>query len=177
MSRFQISTFMRSLSLQTKSSNLENQQSFSNPIQQKQKRKRGKKPVTVTVTKPPTVDIQPKVTAKKKRKQKIPVALREQVWIHRMGRVFEGKCPTTWCENTITVFDFQSGHNIPESKGGPTNLENLIPLCSRCNLSMGDSYNFEEWCNISNEGNTKKTVEVVEPPKRSCLFPWIRHGS
>lgn len=147
------------------------QQQFSNPIETKQqKAKKGKKTVTAA---PPALLQQAKVTAKK-RKKKIPIALREQVWIHRMGRVFEGKCPTTWCENKITVFDFQSGHNIPESKGGPTNLENLIPLCSRCNLSMGDNYNFEEWCNISNEGNAKKTVEAVEP-KHSCLFPWIRY--
>jgi hypothetical protein len=103
---------------------------------------------------------------KKKAKQKIPVALREQVWIYRMGRSFEGKCPVTWCQNRITVFDFQSGHNIPESRGGPTNLENLIPLCSRCNLSMGDKYTIDEWCQISPE----KTVVIVAPvQKRSWL--------
>lgn len=85
----------------------------------------------------------------KYKKQTIPVALREQVWIARMGRRFEGKCPTTWCTNNITVFDFQSGHNIPESKGGPTDITNLIPICSRCNLSMGDRYSFVEWCNLS----------------------------
>lgn len=78
-------------------------------------------------------------------KKKIPLALQEQVWIKTMGRSFEGKCPTKWCSNTITVFDFESGHNIPESKGGPTTLENLIPLCSRCNKSMGNQYTFEEW--------------------------------
>jgi 5-methylcytosine-specific restriction endonuclease McrA len=98
----------------------------------------------------------------KKRKDKIPVALREQVWIHKMGRVFEGKCPTVWCENTITVFDFHSGHNIPESKGGPTTKENLIPLCSRCNLSMGSAYTFEEWCALS------PPVVVVPKPRWIC---------
>ena len=82
----------------------------------------------------------------KGRKEKIPLALREQVWIHRMGRVFEGKCPVTWCQNTITVFDFESGHNLPESKGGETNVTNLIPLCSRCNKGMGNRFTIEEWC-------------------------------
>jgi hypothetical protein len=54
------------------------------------------------------------------KKTKIPVALREQVWINKMGRVFDGKCVINWCSNMISVFDFQCGHNIPESKGGKT---------------------------------------------------------
>jgi hypothetical protein len=111
--------------------------------------------------------------AKPYKKKKIPVALREQVWIQQMGKVFHGKCPTTWCQNTITVFDFQSGHNIPESKGGPTNLENLIPLCSRCNLSMGNEYTFEQWCKISTE--PPATVEEVPPTKSWwCSFFYLK---
>jgi len=82
----------------------------------------------------------------KYQKATIPKALREQVWIQRMGLRFEAKCPTTWCKNRINVFDFQSGHNVPESKGGPTSIDNLIPLCSRCNLSMSNNYTFQEWC-------------------------------
>jgi 5-methylcytosine-specific restriction endonuclease McrA len=108
----------------------------------------------------------PKATPYKK--QRIPVALREQVWIKQMGKVFEGKCPTTWCQNTITVYDFQSGHNIPESKGGPTTLDNLVPLCSRCNLSMGNEYTFDEWSKISDGQPPKMTVEEVEPKKWWC---------
>lgn len=80
------------------------------------------------------------------RKVKISAALREQVWIQRNGRVFETKCATTWCHNTISVFDFQCGHDIPESKGGPTNLENLYPICAKCNLSMSNNYTYKEWC-------------------------------
>jgi len=80
------------------------------------------------------------------RKQKIPAALRQQVWIQRAGRVFEHKCSTTWCSNMITVFDFECGHNIPESKGGKTNFENLIPICRSCNMSMSNTYTFDEWC-------------------------------
>ena len=82
-------------------------------------------------------------------KEKIPKALREQVWITHVGRKFESKCLTTWCKNTITVFDFQSGHNVPESKGGSTDISNLYPICSRCNLSMSDTFTFDEWCKQS----------------------------
>ena len=100
---------------------------------------------------------------KKKRKQHIPLALREQVWIKHMGKVFQGKCPTTWCQNTITVYDFQSGHDIPESKGGPTTLENLIPLCSRCNNSMSNNYTFKQWCDLAPEKGKTYIVPVTVP--------------
>ena len=82
-------------------------------------------------------------------KQKIPKALREQVWLKIFGAKFSGKCSTTWCANTITVFDFQCGHDTPESKGGETILENLVPICSRCNLSMSNVHTFKEWNKLS----------------------------
>jgi len=78
-------------------------------------------------------------------KAKISAALREQVWIQHNGRNFEAKCATTWCQNKISVFDFQCGHDIPESKGGPTHIDNLFPICSKCNLSMGNQYTLKEW--------------------------------
>ncbi len=103
--------------------------------------------------------------APKKRKAKIPAAVQEAIWITKMGKVFQGKCLTTWCPNIITVFDFHAGHDIPESKGGSISPENLYPICARCNLSMGDRYTFKEWCAMSPE-KPLATVEVV-PPKRS----------
>ena len=32
---------------------------------------------------------------------------------------------------------FEAGHIIAERCGGPTNIENLRPICSLCNRSMG----------------------------------------
>lgn len=78
-------------------------------------------------------------------KGKIPKALREQVWLTHMGQRFEAKCKVVWCKNRINVFDYQCGHNIPESKGGKTNLGNLLPICARCNISMGNEYTIDEW--------------------------------
>ena len=78
-------------------------------------------------------------------KVKIPRALREQVWIKYNGKKFENKCLVKWCNNTINVFDFHVSHNIPESKGGLTIIDNLRPLCSRCNQSMGNNYTIDEW--------------------------------
>ena len=81
----------------------------------------------------------------KYQKEKIPKALREQVLLRDMGKKYENKCKVRWCHNRITVFDFQCGHNIPESKGGTTNLSNLVAICSRCNLSMGSQYTIDDW--------------------------------
>ena len=83
------------------------------------------------------------------KKRRIPKALRESLWIETNGRVFEAKCGTPWCSNRINVYDFHAGHRVPESKGGPTTLENLIPICARCNLSMGSQYEFQEWSSLS----------------------------
>jgi 5-methylcytosine-specific restriction endonuclease McrA len=82
-------------------------------------------------------------------KERIPRALREQVWIAWAGRRFERRCLVPWCRNVMTVFDFHVGHNIPESKGGATELANLRPICARCNLSMGSQYSIEEWGRLS----------------------------
>ncbi len=87
-------------------------------------------------------------TSKKYKKKPIPAALREACWILKCGKVFEHKCNVDWCPNVMTAFDFQAGHNIPESKGGPTNIDNLIPICGRCNNSMGDRYTIDEWNSI-----------------------------
>ena len=83
------------------------------------------------------------------KKGKIPKALREALWLKFSGKEFETKCQTTWCPNRITAYDFQAGHNVPESKGGATTLDNLVPICSRCNLSMGSQYTFSEWCTLN----------------------------
>ncbi len=75
----------------------------------------------------------------------VPTAMRQQLWISRFGKVFQHKCSIHWCSNTITVFSFEAGHNVPESKGGPTTFDNLQPICSACNKSMGNQYTIDEW--------------------------------
>lgn len=121
---------------------------MNTPQQTKIKFLFGEKPVLK-----PTIRI-PKEDKKKRKKKPIPAAIREACWQKRCGRVFEHKCLTPWCPNIITVFDFQAGHDIPESKGGPTTVENLYPICSRCNQSMGDRFTFQEW----------SALQVPQPP-------------
>jgi 5-methylcytosine-specific restriction endonuclease McrA len=84
----------------------------------------------------------------KYQKRAIPKALREQVWIYHIGHQFSARCMTPWCSNTITVFDYHTSHMIPEIDGGPTDISNLIPLCSKCNLSMG-TMTYSEWSRLA----------------------------
>ena len=60
---------------------------------------------------------------KKYKKNKIPKAIKEQVWIKNFGRKFNHKCYILWCSNKINVFNFHVGHNIPESKGGNSSFK------------------------------------------------------
>lgn len=113
--------------------------------------------------------------APKHRKKKIPKALREAVWIQNVGRQFEHKCLVGWCPNTMTAFDFQTGHNIPESRGGATTLENLVPICSRCNLSMSNTHTIEEWSERYTDQRPEPASKSAAKPKAAKWFPRIRN--
>ena len=89
------------------------------------------------------------------KKQSIPKAIREQVWIFYFGRVYKHSCYIPWCKNTIDVFNYHVGHNKPESKGGKLVIQNLRPICSRCNHGMGNRYTIKQWVVI---GNPKKNT-------------------
>jgi hypothetical protein len=140
-----------------------------NVIQQQTKMKFlfGEKPILKMAKEPPA----PKNDKKKRKKKPIPAAIREACWQKRCGRVFEHKCLTPWCPNIITVFDFQAGHDIPESKGGPTTVENLYPICSRCNQSMGDRFTFQQWSALHQpQTEPQKETIVVAPPQPRSKF-------
>jgi hypothetical protein len=78
-------------------------------------------------------------------KAAIPRALKNAVWVHYIGKKFEAKCRVAWCTTVVTPFTFETGHNVPESKGGATNVANLRPICSQCNKSMGNTYTIDEF--------------------------------
>jgi hypothetical protein len=109
-----------------------------------------------------------------KKKANIPKALREQVWIQNIGNHFEHKCLVGWCQNQINVFNFHVGHNIPESKGGVTNIKNLKPICARCNLSMGSQYSIEDWSKLYQvvQQNGSKNISSVTSATTSIKSPW-----
>ena len=68
--------------------------------------------------------------------RKLPKNLRENVWKIRVGRRFSVPC--LCCFRTeITVFNFHTGHIQAQSQGGTDTVDNLLPICASCNLSMG----------------------------------------
>ena len=98
-----------------------------------------------------------KIKKKMYKKKPIPKAIREQVWLQTFGKLYENKCYIHWCKNIITVFDFHVGHDIPESKGGTLDIDNLKPICARCNQSMANNYSIKEWQNLTKK-NKKKCI-------------------
>jgi hypothetical protein len=69
------------------------------------------------------------------RRKKIPKAVHDMVWIKYMKSKTDGKC---YCcrTRTITIYDFEVGHNKAVATGGKDNLDNLRPICKSCNTSM-----------------------------------------
>ena len=51
------------------------------------------------------------------------------------------------------------GHDKPESEGGTLNIDNLKPICARCNLSMSNNYTIKQWNNFNKQ-----------PKKMFCCF-------
>lgn len=74
--------------------------------------------------------------AAKPKKKTIPQTLRISVWNNHIGHdKREGQCVA--CKSHIKMENFHCGHIVAEARGGKTELSNLIPLCTTCNLSMG----------------------------------------
>lgn len=74
---------------------------------------------------------------KRKRKEKIPQAIRNAVWNKYAGSDVAKCLCYTGCGETISRANFECGHVLAEAHGGPVNVENLRPICSLCNKSMG----------------------------------------
>lgn len=76
-------------------------------------------------------------------KKKIPSVLKTHVWNKYIGDEI-GKSTCFCCKiNIISQRDFICGHIEAEKNGGNTDINNLRPICSSCNLSMGTKNMFE----------------------------------
>ena len=70
------------------------------------------------------------------KKKAIPKSLKMLVWHTYIGKeVGLAKC--LCCKNKeITQMDFDCGHVVAESLGGETSVNNMRPICTKCNRSM-----------------------------------------
>jgi len=96
------------------------------------------------------------IKAKKpQHKQHVPSSLKQTVWLLCNGKRFEAKCFVKWCQNTVNVFNFEAGHDIPESKGGATNVDNIKPICGACNKSIGNKCTISEYSEMHGKKKSK----------------------
>lgn len=76
-------------------------------------------------------------------KTKIPQSLKVSVWNKEFGADSrKGKCYV--CGEEIKMENFDCSHVVAESRGGPTNLQNLRCCCRTCNVSCGTT-NLDEF--------------------------------
>ena len=72
-----------------------------------------------------------------KRKQ-LNSSTRQVCWLNNVGPYYSSKCLCCYTRD-MTVFNFHAAHIIAACKGGSDTVDNLIPTCANCNLSMGDT--------------------------------------
>jgi hypothetical protein len=91
------------------------------------------------------IQAQNKVIVKKSyRKKTIPLPVRTKVWNTYVGET-KGKAKCMCCGDVdITPFRFECGHLKSEYNNGDISIENLRPICSGCNKSMG-KINMDEY--------------------------------
>ena len=72
----------------------------------------------------------------KKLRKSIPKSLKILVWDKHIGKEKGiGECYV--CKSKIDSKNFECGHIVSVKEGGATNIDNLLPICSSCNKSMG----------------------------------------
>lgn len=83
-----------------------------------------------------------KPTAQKKPRKTIPKTVKSDVWDKYIGKTHGvGKC--SCCKNEIDSKNFECGHVKSVKEGGEDTVENLRPICSKCNKSMGTQNLFD----------------------------------
>lgn len=104
----------------------------------------------------------PKATRKS-----IPKKIREDAWNKYVGNKNEVLC--LCCRTSkITAFTFHAGHVIADAHGGTITVDNIRPICSACNQSMG-ARNMREFIQTHYPDNIKKfdASEYSEPVKKA----------
>lgn len=76
----------------------------------------------------------------KKTKARKHIKNKDDVW-DNYNRSDRGRCPC--CASLIWKVHHHKSHIIAHAEGGNEDIENLIPLCQKCNSSMGTMSVFE----------------------------------
>ena len=71
------------------------------------------------------------------KKKRIPKKKREEVWTSNNGKSLSAKCFCCDIQELNGLGSWECGHIKSEANGGGLNTDNLKPICSGCNKSMG----------------------------------------
>lgn len=77
------------------------------------------------------------------KKKAIPKGIRNMLWDSLFKGCDGGHCQVCSCD--LRERDYEAGHIVAESKGGLTQIPNLVPVCHQCNLDMGTT-DMQEYC-------------------------------
>jgi hypothetical protein len=116
------------------------------------------------------------------RRTNIPAAVRRTVWNTYIGEEIGSTECYVGCKTKITQMTFECGHVEAESKGGLTIVENLRPICSSCNRSMG-TRNMQDFMktfgfkseiidnNMEDNNTNTQYVCIINKPKKEMNMP------
>jgi hypothetical protein len=105
------------------------------------------------------------------KKKSIPLSLKALVWNKYIGEE-KGIGYCQCCrKNIIKQISFHCGHIISERNGGSTTLNNLIPLCQTCNLSMGrqNMNDFVKKYGFHDELDNSSPKKIINKTKKKLL--------
>jgi hypothetical protein len=87
-------------------------------------------------------DLCPPLTYTAKSKKKLRPWNRDDIWIYHNGpQLKEVKCPC--CQiRIISRGSFSAGHIQAESRGGSSQIYNIVPICHECNERMATTHMF-----------------------------------
>jgi hypothetical protein len=95
----------------------------------------------VSISEPPPAYKAKKSTRSKK--ERIPATVRNIVWVTHFHTSKKGQCWLCKVED-ISSANFECGHVVSEKNGGKPTIDNLRPICSFCNKSVG-TMNMEDF--------------------------------
>lgn len=124
--------------------------------------------------------------SKPRKKRNISKSLSDAVWVKYMGQDSARAYCLICNNNIISRFSgnnkFHCGHIQSEANGGSINIDNLLPICSTCNTSMGTTHMDDyvksqfpnNWNNYTNRNykvpNTTHEVKQFNQNKKSSIF-------
>lgn len=102
----------------------------------------------------------------------IPKTVRNAVWNNYIGETIGvAKC-FAGCNRHITWQNYECGHIIAQARGGKTELNNLVPICSQCNKSIGvrNLEQFRKDYGFNNPRNLLIEFDIKEHTKEETIL-------